>query len=601
MATTGTLNIHTENIFPIIKQFLYQDQEVFLRELVSNAVDATQKLHTLARAGEVSGELGDTHIEILLDEAAGTLTVRDRGLGMTAAEVEKYINQIAFSSAEEFLERYKDKGGQVIGHFGLGFYSAFMVAGKVELLTQSYQAAPAAHWVCEGTTTFSLDETSKDFRGTDVVLHVLPEHAEYLKAHRIREILTRHCRFLPIPIHFEGEQINTTAPAWTKKPAELTDADYLAFYKELYPFQPDPLFWIHLNVDYPFTLTGILYFPRVKEGVDFEPGKIQLYANQVFITDEVDQVVPDFLMLLHGVIDSPDIPLNVSRSALQADGNVRKISGHIAKKVADKLQGLFADDRAAYEAKWPAIGLFVKYGMLRDTTFYERVQGACLLQSVNGTYRTLDEYTAFASANQTNKDGGRVILYTHDPQAHHSYVAAAEKKGYDVVVLGSPIDPHWLPFIEHKLERTHFYRVDSDSLDKLIDKGLERVSQLTSAEEAELKALLEPLITSAPGSKLELHPLGEDELPITVAVPEFQRRMKDMARSGMFGLEGLGEARTVTLNTAHPFGRRVLLQPEGERRTELLQQAYDLALLQQDLLKGPALTAFLQRSIAALS
>lgn len=597
MTTTGTLNIHTENIFPIIKQFLYQDQEVFLRELVSNAVDATQKLLTLSRAGEVQGELGDTHIEIIADEEAGTLTIRDRGIGMTYQEVEKYINQIAFSSAEEFLEKYKD--GSVIGHFGLGFYSAFMVASKVEIFTQSYQSAPAAHWVCEGTTTFSLEETQKDSRGTDIVLHIAEEHKEYLASYRIDQILRRHCRYLPIPIHFEGEQINTTEPAWTKSPASLTDEEYRKFYKELYPGQPDPLFWIHLNVDYPFTLTGILYFPHIKPGVEFEQNKIQLYANQVFITDEVKDVVPDFLMLMHGVIDSPDIPLNVSRSALQTDASVRKIASHISKKVADKLVALFKEDRDAYAEKWPAIGLFVKYGMLRDDKFYTQVESACLLQSTGGTYRTLQEYLAYIEPNQTNKEGRRIILYTHDPEAHHSYLEAAQKKGYDVVVLDTPIDPHWIQFIEIKLENTHLTRVDSDTLDHLIDKGLERVSQLSEAEETELRQLLEKVVGTE-HAKAELKPLGEETAPIIVARPEFQRRIKDMARSGMMGLDGFQEQRIVTLNTAHAFGKKVLLQPEETQRLALVQQAYDLALLQQDLLKGKALTAFLQRNLEKL-
>ena len=596
---TGNLSIHTENIFPIIKKFLYSNQEVFLRELISNAQDATQKLKALASKGEYDGELGDLTIEVLLDEEAKTLTIRDYGLGMTAAEVEEYINQIAFSSAEVFLEKYKDTASQIIGHFGLGFYSAFMVAGKVEILTRSYQDAPAQRWVCEGSTSFSMQADSRERRGTDVILHINEEGAEYLKAYRIEEVLKKYCRFLPIPIRFQDQVINDSEPAWTKKPGELTEQDYKDFYQKLYPFQEAPLFWIHLNVDYPFTLNGILYFPRIRPNVEMQKNRIQLYSNQVFITDNVEDIVPDYLSLLQGVIDSPDIPLNVSRSYLQTDAAVRKISSHISKKVADKLSELFKDDRKAYEEKWESIGVFVKYGMIRDNTFYERVKDACLLYNTAKEFYTLAEYKDKVAPLQTDKDEQVVYLYATDAEEQHGYVAAAQKHGYDVLLLDGLLDMHLIGYLDHQLEKVQFKRVDSDTLDKLIDKGLEKASLLNEQERETLVDLYKRVLAH-PNAQVQVAPLSEAELPVRITRPEYLRRMMDMNRMGNMGMD-LGESYTLVINETHPLAKKVLLMPEGEARTALVQQSYDLALLSQGLLTGHRLTDFVERSAAQLA
>lgn len=598
---TGRLSVHTENLFPIIRQFLYQNQEVFLRELVANAVDASRKLEALAAAGKLTDPVGHTHIQILLDPAARTLTIRDRGIGLTMDEADKYLNQIAFSSAEEFLNQYKDTGAQLIGHFGMGFYSAFMVAQKVEVHSLSWQpGATAVHWVNEGTTEYVLEPGTRTERGTDVVLHIDPEHEEYLQAPRIRAILEQHCRFLPVPIEFEGKVINTTQPAWTKKPTELTDEDYRNFYQELYPMEEAPLFWVHLNVDYPFTLTGILYFPKLKPGVEVRRNQIQLYSNQVYITDHVEDVVPEYLTLLQGVIDSPDIPLNVGRSALQANAHVRKIAGHIAKKVADKLRELFRDDRPAFESKWESLGLFVKYGMLRDEDFYRQAETFALVKDTQDAYHTLAEFREATAPLQTDKHGRVVHLYTTDPEGQHSYVQAATRRGYRVLVMDAFLDSPWLAHLEHKLEKTLWARVDADALDKLIDTGIAKASLYNEAEEKELKQDVEA-VASQPGVNVTLQPLGEEELPLVITRPEHLRRLQEMAQlQGSGSIPGLTDGYTVVLNTGHTFYKSLLLTPGGPDRTRRIQHLLDLARLQQGLLKGDALTSFIQKSLGGV-
>lgn len=595
---SGNLSIHTENIFPIIKKFLYSNQEVFLRELISNAQDATQKIKTLAGKGEYTGELGDLTIEVLVDEEAKTLTIRDYGLGMTAAEVEEYINQIAFSSAEVFLEKYKDTASQIIGHFGLGFYSAFMVADKVELVTQSWQDAPAQRWVCEGSTTFSMEDSTRDRRGTDIILHINDEGAEYLKAYRIEEVLKKYCRFLPIPIKFQDQIINDAEPAWTKKPGELTDQDYKDFYQKLYPFQEPPLFWIHLNVDYPFTLNGILYFPRIKPNVEIQKNRIQLYSNQVFITDNVEDIVPDYLSLLQGVIDSPDIPLNVSRSYLQTDAAVRKISSHISKKVADKMVDLYKTDRKAYEEKWESIGVFVKYGMIRDNNFYDRVKEACLVYNTDMQHYTIEEYKEKVAPKQTDKDGNVVFLYTTQAESQHGYIQAAQKRGYDVLLLDGILDMHLIGYLDHQLEKTEFRRVDSDTLDKLIDKGLEKTSLLNEQEEQTIADLYRAVLAHS-AAQVQTQALSEDDLPISITRSEHLRRIIDMNQLGAMGRD-MPENYTVVINSCHPLAKKVLLLPEGEERDALVRHSYELALLTQGLLTGDRLTDFVARNVSMM-
>jgi molecular chaperone HtpG len=597
----GNLSIHTENIFPIIKKFLYSDQEVFLRELVSNAVDATQKLKTLASRGEFKGELGDLKIKVSIDKNAKTLTITDRGIGMTAEEVERYINQIAFSSAEEFLAKFKDSPHQIIGHFGLGFYSAFMVADKVEIYTQSYQegAAPV-RWSCMGSTEFELEETIKASRGTDVVLYIGPEHDEFLKEYRIEEILKKYCRFLPIEIEFNEKIINDTNPLWRKIPSEITETEYKDFYNKLYPFSEPPLFWVHLNVDYPFTLTGILYFPKIKPNVELQKDKIQLYANQVFITDNVSDIVPDYLNLLHGVLDSPDIPLNVSRSYLQTDSNVRKISSHISKKVADKLHELFRENRKAFEEKWASIGVFVKYGMIRDSNFYEKAKSFCLYTNIDNQHFTFEEYKEKIAEKQTNKEGEIVLLYTTDLAAQHTYIQAAQKRGYDVLRFDGIIDLHFIQYIEHRLEKCKIARVDSDTLDNLIDKGIQKISLLNEQEEKEIKELFENFINT-PLVTVNCQALGEDVMPVTIVRPEHQRRMQDMASMGMLGDSKLPDMYQVVLNTAHPLTKKILLNPEGPARQHLIRQTYDLARLSQNMLSGSDLTNFIEQNLKLMS
>ena len=607
MQEKGSISIHTENIFPIIKKFLYSDHEIFLRELVSNAVDATQKLKSLAQLGEFKGELGELKVRVTVDKEARKITISDQGLGMTAEEIKKYINQIAFSGATEFVEQYKEKDAatkdQIIGQFGLGFYSAFMVAKEVEIWSKSYKDDTlTAHWTCDGSTEFTLDEPegehAKAERGTDVVLHVADDSDEFLEEARLKGILTKYCRFLPIEIEFEGEVINQTAPIWTKQPAELTDEDYVKFYQELYPFSEPPLFWIHLNVDYPFNLTGILYFPKVKDELQFQRNKIQLYSRQVFITDEVKDVVPEFLMLLHGVIDSPDIPLNVSRSFLQADAAVRKINTYITKKVADKLSGLFKQDRPGYEAKWSDVGMFVKYGMLSDEKFYEKAKDFVLVQNVAGKLFTLPEYQEFVQANQQDKSEQTVVLYTTDAEAQHGFVQATTERGYDVLDLNGPLDSHFIGQLEQKLEKTTFKRVDADTTGKLIEKEETTESVLSDDDKTKLQELYKQAISNEQ-MHVQVEALSPQDAPVIITLPEFMRRMKDMQRSGggggmaMFG--SLPDSYTVSVNANHPVAQRVL-HAEGEAGQKLARQAFDLALLAQNMLKGEALTAFVKRS-----
>jgi len=609
MSETGSISIHTENIFPIIKKFLYSDHEIFLRELVSNAVDATQKLKSLAALGEYKGELGELKVRVTVDKEARKITISDHGLGMTADEIKKYINQIAFSGATEFVEKYKEKDAQakdqIIGQFGLGFYSAFMVSKEVEIWSKSYKDDTlTAHWICDGSTQFTLDEPTgehaKAERGTDVVLHVADDSDEFLEEARLRTILTKYCKFLPIPIEFEGQLINDTTPIWTKQPSELTDEDYKKFYQELYPMSMDePLFWIHLNVDYPFNLTGILYFPKVKDELQFSRNKIQLYSRQVFITDEVKDVVPEFLMLLHGVIDSPDIPLNVSRSFLQADANVRKINTYITRKVADKLAELFRKDRAGYEEKWADIGLFVKYGMLSDEKFYERAKDFVLLKSVGGALRTLPEYTEYVQANQQDKDGNTVVLYTTDAEQQHSFVAAAQERGYDVLLMDHILDPHFIGQLEQKLEKTTFKRVDSATAGQLIEKEEAPASVLSDDDQKKLEEVFQGAIQN-PAMHVKVAALSPQDAPVVITQNEFMRRMKDMQRTGggggmqMFG--NMPDSFDVTVNANSPLVSKVL----AEGGDTIAKQAFDLALLAQGLLKGEALTAFVKRSTELL-
>jgi molecular chaperone HtpG len=609
MSETGSISIHTENIFPIIKKFLYSDHEIFLRELVSNAVDATQKLKSLAALGEYKGELGELKVRVTVDKDTRKITISDHGLGMTAEEIKKYINQIAFSGATEFVEQYKEKDAQakeqIIGQFGLGFYSAFMVAKEVEIWSKSYKEDTlTAHWTCDGSTQYTIDEPTgehaKAERGTDVVLHVAEDSDEFLEEARLRTILTKYCKFLPIPIEFEGELINDTTPIWTKQPADLTDEDYKKFYRELYPMSMDePLFWIHLNVDYPFNLTGILYFPKVKDELQFQRNKIQLYSRQVFITDEVKDVVPEFLMLLHGVIDSPDIPLNVSRSFLQADANVRKINTYITKKVADKLAELFRKDRAGYEEKWADIGLFVKYGMLSDDKFYERAKDFVLLKNVDGKLYTLTEYTEHVQANQKDKTDNTVVLYTTDAEAQHSFVAGARDRGYDVLVFDQVLDPHFIGLLEQKLEKTTFKRVDAATASQLIEKDEAQASVLSDDDQKKLEEVFTGAISN-PAMHVKVAALSPQDAPVVITQNEFMRRMKDMQRTGggggmqMFG--NMPDSFDVTVNANSPIVQKMLADG-GET---VAKQAFDLALLAQGLLKGEALTAFVKRSTELL-
>jgi molecular chaperone HtpG len=626
---TGQINVQTENIFPIIKKFLYSDHEIFLRELVSNAVDASQKLKVLATNGEYKGELGELKVEVLLDREAKTLTIRDHGIGMTEEEIDKYINQIAFSGAEEFVNQYKGKEGaeQIIGHFGLGFYSAFMVAERVQIQTLSrHEGAQAVQWESNGSPEFTITEIEKTERGTDIILYINEDALEFNDKNRIQGILSKYCKFLPIPVFFgtkteyidspEGEkddkgnvkrvaievpnQVNNVKPAWTVSPASLSDEDYQSFYRELYPSTFDaPLFNIHLNVDYPFNLTGILYFPKIKENVEVQRNKINLYSNQVFITDSVEEIVPEFLTLLHGVIDSPDIPLNVSRSYLQSDSNVKKISAHITKKVADKLAEMFNKDRKDFEEKWNDLYIFVQYGMLSDEKFAEKAKSFALLKNTSGEYFTMEEYLEKIKANQTNKSEETIILYTSDAEGQFSYVKQAADRGYDVLILEGPLASHWIQKLEQGNEKVRFSRVDSDSLDKLIDTGEEIPSKLSAAEEEKLKPLFEGAVNKEKFT-VQLESMAEQDSPILITQPEFIRRMMEQQRMGGGGFYGaFPEMYQLVVNGNHPVMSKVL-KMKSARQQETVKQLVDLAMLSQGLLKGEALTEFIQRSVSGM-
>lgn len=602
----GSIRVQTENIFPIIKKFLYSEHDIFLRELVSNAVDANQKLKTLSSIGEAKGELGDLKIEIRIDKDKKTLTISDTGLGMTGEEIDKYLNQVAFSGAEEFLEKYKGQNeANIIGHFGLGFYSSFMVSDKVEVFSKSFrEGSKAVRWECDGSPEFTLEESGKEARGTDIVLHLNEESQEFLEAGRVGAVLEKFCRFLPIPIYFEDKQINNPTPAWTKKPAELTTEDYQNFYKELYPFGEAPLFWIHLNVDYPFNLTGILYFPKIKQSYEIQKDKIQLYCNQVFVTDEVKDIVPEFLMLMHGVIDSPDIPLNVSRSYLQGDPNVKKINAHITKKVADKLEEIFKTDRKQFEEKWESLGLFVKYGMMTDDKFLEKANKFHIMQDAKeDKFYTLEEYRLTTETLQKNKDGKLVILYTTDPVQQDAYIQQAAAKGYIVVKLDTIIDNGFINQMEMKWENVQFTRVDSDIIDNIIDKQEGGDSVLSKDDEAKLKDLFAVKIPELNVS-VEVKGLSAEAPPVVATRPEFMRRMKDMAamQGGMGAFyANMPDEVTLTVNGNHAIYKNVLAEAEKEKQEKLVHNLADLALLSQGLLKGNSLTSFINRSVELMS
>jgi len=626
VAEKGSISIHTENIFPIIKKFLYSDHEIFLRELVSNAVDATQKLKKLASIGEFNGELGDLKIEVSFDKKKNTITVSDKGLGMTGEEIKKYINQIAFSGATEFVEKFKDKGDakDIIGKFGLGFYSAFMVADRVEVVSKSYKdGTQGARWECDGSTEFELTPDKKETRGTDVILHINKDSEEFLDEYRLKGILEKYCKFLPVEIKFGTRDesvedgvdkdnkpkyktvttdriINNTSPIWVKAPLELKDEDYLKFYKELYPFSEDPLFWIHLNVDYPFNLTGVLYFPKIKNDFEIQRNKIQLYSRQVFITDEVKDVVPDFLMLLHGVLDSPDIPLNVSRSYLQSDSNVKKISSHITKKVADKLVDMFIKDRKEFEKKWDDIAVFVRYGMISDEKFYDKSKEFSLLKNVEGQYFTMNEYADKVKPNQTDKDGNVVYLYTTDKGKQDAFIQAAKEKAYDVLMMDGVLDSHFIGNLEQKLEKTQLKRVDSEIIDKLIAKSDAVASVLSKEEEEQVKGIFEKAINNK-AMTLAIESLSPNDLPVTITMSEWMRRMKDMARTGGGGgmafMGSMPDSYNVAINGNHAIVQKILKAENEEQKTKLAKQAYDLGLLSQNLLTGADLTSFIKRSV----
>ncbi|MBR2647361.1 MAG: molecular chaperone HtpG [Sediminibacterium sp.] len=605
----GQIRVQTENIFPIIKKFLYSDHEIFLRELVSNATDATQKLKTLSSIGEAKGELGDLRIDVSLDAKEKTITIEDRGVGMTKEEVDKYLNQVAFSGAEEFLTKYKD--ASIIGHFGLGFYSAFMVASKVEVLTQSYnEEAATVYWSCDGSPEFELYEVEKKQRGTKIILHVNEESQEFLETGKLKGILEKFCKFLPIPIYFtdvaaekkkeeEEKSVNNTNPIWVKKPSELSKEDYEKFYRELYPFGETPLFWIHLNVDYPFNLTGVLYFPKIKQSYEIQKDKIQLYCNQVFVTDEVKDIVPEFLMLLHGVIDSPDIPLNVSRSYLQGDPNVKKINAHITKKVADKLEEIFKNERTAFEEKWESLGLFVKYGMMTDDKFLEKANKFLVMEDVDGKFHTLEEYKMATETLQKNKDGKQVILYTTNPVQQDAYIQACKAKNYQVVKMETLVDAAFINTMEMKWENVTFVRVDADIVDNLIDKQETNESVLSKEETEKLKELFTLQIAELHVTT-EVKGLSADSAPVIATRPEFMRRMKDMgaAGGGMTAFYAtMPDEVTLTVNGNHPIYQQLLKDGDADQQKKQVRNLADLALLSQGLLKGNDLTNFINRSV----
>ena len=622
----GTINVSVENIFPLIKKFLYSDHEIFLRELISNATDATLKLRHLTNIGEAEGvEYGNPIIEVKLDKKKKELRIIDQGIGMTSEEVEKYINQIAFSGAEEFIEKYKDKDGKdagIIGHFGLGFYSAFMVAKKVEIITKSYKDEPAAHWTCDGSPEFTLTKADKKDRGTEIILHIADDSTEFLEESRINELLIKYNKFMPIPIKFGTHTetlpkpedakeedpaptmevdniINNPNPAWTKQPTELEDKDYNSFYRELYPMQfEEPLFHIHLNVDYPFNLTGILYFPKMSNDMSIQKDKIQLYQNQVFVTDNVEGIVPEFLTMLRGVIDSPDIPLNVSRSYLQADGAVKKISSYITRKVADKLKSLFNNDREGFEKKWNDIKIVIEYGMLTEDKFFEKAQDFALYPTVDGNYFTLSELKEKVKDLQTDKDNSLVLLYASNKEEQHSYIEAAKEKGYEVLLLDSPIVTHLLQKVEGKEEKLSFVRVDSDHVENLIKKDDTQISKLSDEEKTTLKTFLDEIVPKQKFN-VQLEALDSQANPFIITEPEFMRRMKDMQQTGgggMFGMGNFPEIYNLIVNTNHELISEILNTKTQKKKERLVNQALDLARLGKNLLKGEELTAFIKRS-----
>ena len=679
----GNIGVTTENIFPVIKKFLYSDHEIFIREIVSNAVDATQKLKTLAGKGDFQGEMGELKVKVSIDKDAKTITVSDRGIGMTAEEIDKYINQIAFSGANDFLEKYKDDANAIIGHFGLGFYSAFMVSKQVDIITKSYKDAPAIKWSCDGSPSYTIEETDKADRGTDIVMHIDDDCQEFLEKNKMEELLRKYCHFLPVPIAFgkktewkDGKQVDTeedliindVEPLWTKKPADLKDEDYKEFYRHLFPMADEPLFWIHLNVDYPFNLTGILYFPKIKNNLDVQRNKIQLYCNQVFVTDAVNGIVPEFLTLLHGVIDSPDIPLNVSRSYLQSDANVKKISGYITKKVSDKLASIFKNEREDFEKKWDDIKIFIHYGMLSQEDYYDKAKQYFLLKDTEGKHYTLEEYAALVKDNQTNVDGQVVYLYANDKDAQYTYIEAAKNKGYNVLMMDGQLDTPLMAMLERKLEKTTFTRVDADVIDRLIKKE-DTKRELLEAERADkLSSLFNSQMprTDKVDYHVEAQPLGEDQLPVMITQSEYMRRMKEMARlqPGMSFYGDMPDMYTLVLNTDAPLIKQVLedseaatkeqlspveaeirglsarqavlrqeqekkkpeevtqeekddlkkcgedIQAENKKKNDILKeyadgnervhQLIDLALLQNGMLRGEALTKFVKRSVSMI-
>lgn len=625
----GQIGVTTDNIFPIIKKFLYSDHEIFLRELVSNAVDATQKLKTFSSLGEFKGELGDLTIHISVDKEKGTLTISDKGIGMTAEEVDKYLNQIALSSANEFLDKYKDDANSIIGHFGLGFYSSFMVSKQVEVVTKSYKDEPAVRWTCDGSPEFTISAADKQERGTDIILYIDDENKNFLENAEIERLLKKYCRFLPVPIAFgkktkwedgksvetdEDNVINDTTPLWTRKPSELKDEDYKTFYQGLYPFTDEPLFWIHLNVDYPFKLTGILYFPKLKPNVDPHKNKIQLYSNQVFITDSVEGIVPEFLTLLHGVIDSPDIPLNVSRSYLQSDQNVKKISNHITKKVADRLEEIFKNDRPQFEEKWDSLKIFIEYGMLTDEKFYDRAQKFCLLKNVDSKIFTFEEYKTLISANQTDKDDTLVCLYTNNKEEQYSYINAAKEHGYDVLLLDGQLDVHLAGMLESKFEKSRFVRIDSDIIDNIIKKEDLKDSDLNDEQKEKLNEAFKsqlPVIDKVDFS-FDYKPLKENIQPIQITQDEYMRRMKEMAalQTGMAFYGDMPDHYKMVVNTNHPLVKQILSDVEAKDKdaaveyavgSAIMRQLIDLALLSNNMLKGEALSSFIKRSTDIIS
>lgn len=597
----GNIRVQTENIFPIIKKFLYSEHDIFIRELVSNAVDASQKLKTLSSIGEMKGEIGELRIDITIDKENKTLSIADKGIGMTGEEVDKYLNQVAFSGAEEFLQKYKGQNeANIIGHFGLGFYSSFMVSSRVEVVTKSFREnTKAVRWECDGSPEFILEDNDKSERGTTIIMHLNEESLEFLEADRVRSVLTKFCKFLPVPIFFEDKQINNPVPAWTKKPSELTTDDYQNFYKELYPFSEAPLFWIHLNVDYPFNLTGILYFPKIKQSYEIQKDKIQLYSNQVFVTDEVKDIVPEFLMLLHGVIDSPDIPLNVSRSYLQGDPNVKKINSHITKKVADKLEEIFNSDRKSFEEKWESLGLFVKYGMMTDDKFLDKASKFFVMEDTAGKFYTSEEYKMATETLQKNKEGKQIILYTTNPVQQDAFVQQAVNRGYVVVKMETLVDAAFINNVEMKWQDVQFVRVDADITENLIDKSDSTESVLSKEDAEKLKSLFDKPHDGL-HLQVEIKGLNTDSVPVTATRPEQMRRMKDMAAVGggmAAWYANMPDEVNLTINGNHPLFKNILAETDLEKQEKLVKNLSDLALLSQGLLTGNHLTSFIKRSV----